>query len=49
MNFEGVVVNVADLSRSIDFYRQVFDFTLLSQTAQLATMNAPKSDHPQVI
>jgi catechol-2,3-dioxygenase len=49
MNFEGVVMNVTDLSRSIEFYRQVFDFTLLSQTAQLATMNGPESDHAQVI
>jgi catechol-2,3-dioxygenase len=49
MNFEGVVMNVTNLSRSVDFYRQVLDFTLLSQTAQLATMNAPESDHAQVI
>jgi catechol-2,3-dioxygenase len=49
MNFEGVVMNVTELSRSVDFYRQVFDFTLLSQTAQLATMNAPESNPAQVI
>ena len=42
-------MNVTNLSRSVDFYRQVLDFTLLSQTAQLATMNAPESDHAQVI
>jgi catechol 2,3-dioxygenase-like lactoylglutathione lyase family enzyme len=28
MNFQGVVMNVADLNRSIDFYRQVLDFTV---------------------
>jgi catechol 2,3-dioxygenase-like lactoylglutathione lyase family enzyme len=31
MNFQGVVMNVADLNRSIDFYREVLGFTLLSQ------------------
>jgi catechol-2,3-dioxygenase len=49
MNFQGVVMNVADLNRSIDFYRQVLDFTLLSQNDQLATVSAPESDRPQVI
>jgi catechol 2,3-dioxygenase-like lactoylglutathione lyase family enzyme len=32
----GVIVNVADLNRSIDFYREVFDFTVLAQEDQLA-------------
>ena len=49
MNFEGVVMNVSDLDRSIAFYRQVFDFTLLTRNEQLATVSAPGSDHPQVI
>jgi catechol 2,3-dioxygenase-like lactoylglutathione lyase family enzyme len=49
MNFQGVVVNVADLNRSIDFYREVFDFTVLTQNEQLATVAAPGSDQPQVI
>ena len=49
MNFEGVVMNVTDLDRSIDFYREVLDFTLLSRNEQLATVSAPGSDHPQVI
>ena len=31
VNFQGVVMNVADLNRSIDFYREVLDFPLLSQ------------------
>ena len=26
MNFQGVVMNVADLNRSIDFYREVLEF-----------------------
>jgi catechol 2,3-dioxygenase-like lactoylglutathione lyase family enzyme len=49
MNFQGVVMNVADLNRSIDFYREVFGFTLLSQKEQLAAVSAPGSDRPQVI
>jgi catechol-2,3-dioxygenase len=49
MNFQGVVMNVADLSRSIDFYREVLQFTLLSQTQQLAVVSAPGNDQPQVI
>jgi len=42
-------MNVADLDRSIDFYREVFGFTVLSQEEQLAVVTAPQSDHPQVI
>jgi catechol 2,3-dioxygenase-like lactoylglutathione lyase family enzyme len=49
MNFQGVVMNVADLNRSIDFYRDVLDFTLLSQKEQLAAVSAPGSDRTQVI
>ena len=49
MNFQGVVMNVADLNRSIDFYREVLDFALLSQKEQLAALNAPGSDRAQVI
>jgi catechol-2,3-dioxygenase len=49
MRFEGVVMNVTDLDRSIDFYRQVLGFTLLTQNDQLATLNAPGNDDPQVI
>ncbi len=49
MNFQGVVMNVADLNRSIDFYREVLGFTLLSQEDQLAAVSAPASDQPQVI
>ena len=49
MNFQGVVMNVADLDRSIDFYREVLGFALLSQGEQLAAMSAPGSGQPQVI
>jgi len=49
VNFQGVVMNVADLNRSIDFYREVLDFTLLSQKEQLAAVSAPGSDRTQVI
>jgi catechol-2,3-dioxygenase len=49
MNFQGVVMNVADLNRSIDFYREVLGFTLLSQQEQLAAVSASDSDRTQVI
>jgi catechol-2,3-dioxygenase len=49
VKFQGVVVNVVDLERSIDFYREVLDFKLLSQKEELAAVSAPGSDEPQVI
>jgi catechol 2,3-dioxygenase-like lactoylglutathione lyase family enzyme len=49
VKFQGVVVNVLDLERSIDFYREVLDFKLLSQKEQLAAVSAPGTDEPQVI
>jgi catechol-2,3-dioxygenase len=49
MNFQGVVVNVADLDRSMAFYREVLGFTLLSQKEQLSAMSAPGSGRAQVI
>lgn len=49
MNFQGVVMNVTDLSRSIDFYSEVLGFAVLSREEQLAVVSAPGSDHPQVI
>lgn len=49
MNFQGVVVNVTDLERSVDFYREVLGFTVLSEKDQLAAVSAPGSDRTQVI
>jgi catechol 2,3-dioxygenase len=49
MNFQGVVINVADLNRSIDFYRELLGFTVLSQEEQLAALSAPGSERAQVI
>jgi catechol 2,3-dioxygenase-like lactoylglutathione lyase family enzyme len=49
MNFQGVVMNVADLDRSIDFYREVLDFTLVSRKEQLAALGAPGTDRAQII
>jgi lactoylglutathione lyase len=49
MKFQGVVMNVADLDRSIGFYRDALDFRLLSQEEELAAVCAPGSDVPQVI
>ena len=49
MNFQSVVMNVADLDRSIDFYGEVFGFTLLSRKDQLAAISFPQSEPAQVI
>jgi catechol 2,3-dioxygenase-like lactoylglutathione lyase family enzyme len=49
MIFQSVVMNVEDCDRSIDFYRDVFGFTLLSRKDQLAAVYAPESDRAQVI
>jgi len=49
MHFQGVVMNVADLDRSIAFYQEVLGVTLLSQKEQLAAVSAPGSDPPEVI
>jgi catechol-2,3-dioxygenase len=49
MNFQGVVMNVADLDRSIVFYGEVLGFTVLSQKEQLAALNAPNNDRAQVL
>lgn len=49
MNFQSVVMNVDDLDRSIDFYRDVYGFTLLARKDQLASIYAPGNDRPQVI
>jgi catechol 2,3-dioxygenase len=40
---------VADLNRSIDFYREVLGFTLISQKEQLAAVEVPGTDRTQVI
>ena len=49
MEFQGVVMNVADLHRSIDFYQGALGFRLLSQDEQLAAVCAPGSDRAQVV
>jgi lactoylglutathione lyase len=49
MNFQSVVMNVADLDRSIDFYGEVFGFTVLGKKDQLVALSAPQSDRAQVI
>lgn len=42
-------MNVADLDRSIDFYREVLGFTLLSREEDLAAVSTPGSDRAQII
>jgi lactoylglutathione lyase len=49
MNFQSVVVNVADLDRSIEFYRDVLGFTILTRKDQLAAVYAEGNDRAQVV
>lgn len=49
MNFQGIVMNVSNLDRSIEFYRDVFGFTVLSRRDQLAAVSAAGSERAQVI
>lgn len=49
MNFQGVVLNVADLNRSIDFYRDVLGFMVVSQEEQLAALSASGNDRNHVM
>jgi catechol-2,3-dioxygenase len=49
MHFQGAIVNVSDLDRSIEFYGDVYGFTLLSRDDQLAVIAAPGTDRPQVL
>jgi catechol 2,3-dioxygenase-like lactoylglutathione lyase family enzyme len=48
MYFQSIVMNVADIDRSLEFYSEVLGFKLLSRKDQLAAIHAP-SDRPQVI
>jgi catechol-2,3-dioxygenase len=49
MNLQGVLMNVNDLDKSIDFYCAVPGFTLLSQKDQLAALTAPGTDRTELI
>lgn len=49
MRLQAAVMNVTDLEKSLDFYRDVFGFSELSRKDQLAAMYAPGNEHPQVI
>ena len=49
MDVQGVVINVADLDRSIAFYCEVFGFSLLTRKEQLAVVNAPGGERAQVL
>jgi catechol 2,3-dioxygenase-like lactoylglutathione lyase family enzyme len=49
MNFQTVVMNVADLDKSLEFYCDVLGFTELARKDQLAAVYAAESARPQVI
>jgi catechol 2,3-dioxygenase-like lactoylglutathione lyase family enzyme len=49
MHFQSVVINVANLEQSVDFYFDVFGFTVLTKADQIVAMSAPDSTALQVI
>jgi catechol 2,3-dioxygenase len=49
MIFQGVVLNVADLTRSIDFYRDVLGLAVLTQAEQLTIVGVSGTDRSQAI
>ncbi len=49
MDFQGVVINVAELDRSIDFYCEVLGCTVLTKQEQLAVVDVPGSERTQVL
>jgi catechol 2,3-dioxygenase-like lactoylglutathione lyase family enzyme len=49
VNFQSIVMNVSNLERSIDFYGDVFGFSVLSHRDRLAALGAPSSDRSQVL
>jgi catechol-2,3-dioxygenase len=49
MYFQSIVMNVADLDRSLEFYQEVYGFELLSRKDQLAAIHIPGTERPQLI
>src|ERR1700744_4000549 len=49
MRFQGAVVNVGDLQRSISYYCEVLECSLLSQADQLAAVGTSADDRTQAI
>ncbi len=49
MHFQSVVMNVADLDRSVDFYCEVFGFIELARKDQLAALCIDESERSEVI
>src|ERR1700676_3912859 len=49
LSIQTALLNVHDLKRSIDFYRQVFDLRLVSQSNQVAALMINDADRRQVV
>jgi catechol-2,3-dioxygenase len=49
LSIQTALLNVHDLERSIDFYRQVFDLGLVSQGNQVAALMINDTDRRQVV
>jgi catechol 2,3-dioxygenase-like lactoylglutathione lyase family enzyme len=49
VNFHTVVLNVADLEKSVEFYRGVFDFPVIGQRGQAIALLVHEDDGRQVV
>lgn len=49
MNLHSVILNVADLEKSVEFYRGVFDFPVIGQRARAAALLVHENDGRQVV
>jgi catechol-2,3-dioxygenase len=49
LSIQTVLLNVTDLERSLDFYRNVFDLRLTSQRDEVAALMVYEADRTQVL
>jgi catechol-2,3-dioxygenase len=49
VNLHAVALNVADLEKSVEFYREVFDFPVIGQRGRAAALLVHEDDGRQVV
>ena len=49
LSMQSVLLNVTDLARSFEFYRDVFDFRLMSQQDEVANLMVYETERRQVL
>jgi catechol 2,3-dioxygenase-like lactoylglutathione lyase family enzyme len=49
LTIQGALVNVSDLNQSIDFYRDVFDFRVVSRADRVSVVMVSAKDRRQVL